>query len=58
MVGVFFVHIFDAEVVNNKGEQDRAQFVGPQSRGVNTFRVSEQGKFATEVFICEDPCLC
>jgi hypothetical protein len=30
---VFIANVFDAELVNNKGEGDGARFVEPQSRG-------------------------
>ena len=34
MIGVALAYIFDAEIINYEGKQDRSPFVAPRSRGL------------------------
>ena len=39
MIGVLLAYIFDAEIINYEGTQDRSPFVAPQTRGLGAMLV-------------------
>ena len=51
MVGMFFAHIFYAEIVDNKQESDWPPFVSPKSWRVDTFVITVGGKSFSQEFV-------
>ena len=51
MVGMFFAHIFYAEIVNNKQESDWPPFVSPQSWRIGAFVITVGGKSFLQEFV-------
>jgi hypothetical protein len=52
MVDICLIDIFDAKVVDNKCECNRACFMVPKARDVNAFMVPKWCQFAAETFVC------
>ena len=51
VVGMFFAHIFYAEIVDNKQESDWPPFVSPKSLRVDAFVITVGGKSFSQEFV-------
>jgi hypothetical protein len=57
MFNIAFIDIFDGKIVDFQGECDQSSFVLPQAWCMCALVISNQHKFASEMFVCKVACL-
>jgi hypothetical protein len=57
MIDIVFTDIFDSEIVNNEGEQNRSSLVVPKAGHVHTFRIPKWGQLSLKALVCQNASL-